>query len=790
MLAFLRFAAVVWAALFGCVAAPDVDGRQAKVDRLLARLADTIRAGKFKPTYRSLAGYPVPEWYVDGKLGIFIHYGIFSVPGFSGVGCWYGHNMYDPSTSAYAFHRATYGPQDRFGYKDFIPHLTASAFAPDAWAKLFKEAGAAFVCPVCEFHDGFPMYDCSLTMWNAARMGPKRDYIGQLAAAVRRQGMKFAFSNHRAEHLWYFEPALAHPSDVGSLQGWDMYGHGPSRKAFEDDYLARLVEAVDRYRPDLVWFDAYSGALDRSVILNFDAFYYNRSRQWGKGVVINDKNGDMPASVVLDFERGKEGRLSDRVWQTDTSVSWRDWSYMQNDSFKTSDFVIRDFVDIVSKNGVLLLDVGPRADGTIPPEPRGILQSVGRWLKVNGEAIYGTRPSRELGFGEGPHNSGHGSFSDTDVDYNSHDFRFTRKAGALYAIALEWPTVENHFLIRSLSSNRAISSGGISNVEMLGCHERLQWRPTTQGLWIQCPRKRPCEAAYAFKISLKGFGVDALSASRLNDADVRVTATVRNFDNNAIRRRLAFFVNGRAVRTQEVRLGPRAFKGVSTVLKVAPLRAVQRICVGPADGELFPVSCDLVCPSFESTWRFDGRHTLNVAGLGKRDRATVALWVKPDKLDEGWTALLNTVGWPEGALHYQFEGSALQIAVNGALDAVVEAPGAGNWQHLAVVYDGPARTASAFVNGKLVASLALEKDVPLDLETVRLGGWDDHQRYLTGSMAEVRVYGAALSAADVQALFEGRATSQRALADWSFGAASRGVVPDVSGHGLNAIVVN
>ena len=185
----------------------------------------------------------------------------------------------------------------------------------------------------------------------------------------------------------------------------------------------------------------------------FLAFYFNRAAQWKKGVAINDKHEHLfpPRANVLDFERGKTSGLRPDLWQTDTSVSWRDWSYMRNDSFKTVDELVRELVDIVSKNGVLLLDIGPRPDGSIPPEPQAILRGIGAWLKVNGEAIYGTRPCWALGFGEGPHNSGGGGFSDRQVDFTYRDFRFTQKGNAIYAVAMDWPEVADHFLIKSFA---------------------------------------------------------------------------------------------------------------------------------------------------------------------------------------------------------------------------------------------------------------------------------------------------------------------------------------------------
>ena len=407
---------------------------KAELDKLLATMEKTIAAGPYKATEESFDAYQAPEWYADAKLGIFIHYGIFSVPGYSGIGCWYGHHMYEPKEGAFKFHQEMFGPQDKFGYKDLAPHLTANRFDADEWVSLFKEAGARFVVPVSCFHDGFAMWDSKLTDWNAVKVGPKRDYDGLLAAAARRQCLKFGVAWHAFFRPDFFRPGRRLGTDMQPPHAgtpWSIYGPGevPVSRAFVDDGLGRLVELVDGYRPDLIWFDFDTGYVPPQDLRRFLAFYFNRAAQWGKGVAINDKHEHLfpPRANVLDFERGKTSGLRKQLWQTDTSVSWRDWSYIRNDSFKTVDELVRELVDIVSKNGVLLLDIGPRPDGSIPPEPQAILRGIGAWLKINGDAIYGTRPCWALGYGEGPHNSGGGGFSDRQVDYTHRDFRFTQK---------------------------------------------------------------------------------------------------------------------------------------------------------------------------------------------------------------------------------------------------------------------------------------------------------------------------------------------------------------------------
>ena len=489
----------------------------AELKKLLETMQRTIDAGPYEPTVESLNRRTVPDWYADAKFGIFTHYGLYSVPGYEGRGCWYGHDMYDPDalcgaekqprvkSNTYQFHLENYGPLDKFGYKDFAPLFTAHSFDADEWVSFFKQAGARFFVPVSAFTDGYAMWNSKLTDWNVVKTGPHRDYLGLLAGAARSQGLKFGVSWHAFYRPYWFRTGRRSGTDMYppfSGTPWSLYGPATATPEFIDDCLGRLAELVDNYHPDLVWFDNDTDGVDPLVLRRFAAFYFNRAAQWKKQVLINDKTSRFPAnSVVLDIERGHEVGLRSKIWQTDTSVSWFDWSYIHNDSFKTEGILIHTLVDVVSKNGVLLLDVGPRADGIIPLEPRALLTGIGAWLQINGDAIYGTRPCQVLGFGEGPHNSGGGTLSDRAVQYNAHDFRFTQKGDVVYAIAMAWPTVENHFLIRSLSTKSL--SGGISRVRLLGSPSRLDWKLTEQGLWIRRPPHPGYYSAYPFAISVR-----------------------------------------------------------------------------------------------------------------------------------------------------------------------------------------------------------------------------------------------------------------------------------------------
>jgi alpha-L-fucosidase len=407
-----------------------------------------IAQGPFRAEWESLETQTVPAWYRDGKFGIFIHWGAYAVPAFGNE--WYPRNMYRRDTAEFRHHVETYGTQDRFGYKDFIPQFRAERFEPVQWAALFRDAGARFVVPVAEHHDGFALYDTALSDWNAAKMGPGRDLIGDLAAAVRSEGLVFGASSHRAEHWWFFDGGREFDSDVRDARFAGLYGPAAPEKTppdaeFLDDWLRRTCELVDRYRPHLVWFDwwieqpAFAPYLQR-----FAAFYYNRGVEWDNGgVAINYKNEAFPPrAAVFDVERGQLAGIRPEFWQTDTSVSKNSWGFVRGQDYKDAGSLIGDLVDIVSKNGALLLNIGPRPDGIIPEPEEALLREIGAWLRVNGEAIYGTRPWTT--FGEGPTEVVAGSFSDTKrAAFTGQDLRFTRRGDdTLYAVALAWPPGE------------------------------------------------------------------------------------------------------------------------------------------------------------------------------------------------------------------------------------------------------------------------------------------------------------------------------------------------------------
>jgi alpha-L-fucosidase len=480
---------------------------------LLKEVDDVDRQGPFRPDWESLQKYEVPEWYKDAKFGIFIHWGVYSVPAFSNE--WYPRNMYEPGYDAYKHHIATYGPQDKFGYKDFVPMFEAEHYDPEAWAELFKKSGAKYVVPVAEHHDGFAMYDSGLSDWTAAKMGPHRDVIGDLAKAVRSKGLHFGVSSHRVEHDFFMSVGRKIQSDVNDPQYAAFYG--PAQvgvfkwgtavgndftyvsSAWTNDWLARGAELVDKYHPDIVYFDWWIGqASIRTNLARFAAFYYNRSQKYGDHVgVINYKDFAMQEhSAVLDLERGQLGDIRPLYWQTDTSVSNKSWGYVKDDTFKSPEFVVDQLIDIVSKNGNLLLNIGPKSDGTVPDEVQQVLLDVGAWLGVNGESIYGTRPWRT--YGEGPTKVAAGSFHDTDTaKYTPEDFRFTTKGDEVYAIGLAWPTT-GEAVIHSLA--KTPGSEPVQSVALLGGDAKLRFEQRADGLHVQLPAQAPAKYAYVLRL--------------------------------------------------------------------------------------------------------------------------------------------------------------------------------------------------------------------------------------------------------------------------------------------------
>lgn len=484
----------------------------------LEKIEEVIKRGPFSDDWDSLGNYQVPEWYRNAKFGIFIHWGVYSVPAFGNE--WYPRHMYIQGSPEFEHHIKTYGNHKDFGYKDFIPMFTAPKFDPQEWARLFREAGAKYVVPVAEHHDGFQMYKSDLSRYNAYNMGPKRDVLGELFEAFRDEGLVGGASTHRAEHWFFMGHGRQFDSDIKEplVRGdfyWpaqpepgfhDLYGKPEPTEEFLEDWLLRCCEIVDQYRPKIVYFDWWiQHSAFKPYIKKFAAYYYNRAHEWGQEVVINYKHDAfMFGTAVVDIERGQFAEAKPYFWQTDTAIAKNSWCYTENNSYKTAYQIICDLVDIVSKNGTLLLNVGPKADGTIAEEERQVLLDIGKWLRTNGEAIYDSKVWRESG--EGPTQIPEGQFTDNDEKpFTPEDIRFTVRGSNLYATVLKYPQ-DGRVLIRSLAERDASSKpyfhGIIEDVSVLGFDEKVTWERSEEGLLIQTQEVQS-DLPVVFRIKIK-----------------------------------------------------------------------------------------------------------------------------------------------------------------------------------------------------------------------------------------------------------------------------------------------
>lgn len=473
----------------------------------LQQIKEVINLGPYSADWASLTDMELPDWFKKSKFGIFIHWGIYSVPAYGNE--WYSRNMYIEGSREFEHHLATYGPHKDFGYKDFIPMFTADKFNPDEWADLFLEAGAKYIVPVAEHHDGFQMYQSGLSKFNAAEMGPKRNVLGELKQAFEQRGMLFAASSHRAEHLWFmgvgktFESDIKDPLKVGDFY-WpsleeqpdheDMFSSPYPDEDFLTDWLLRTCELIDDYKPRILYFDwwiQHEGY--KETLKQIAAYYYNRGIEWGTPTAICYKHDAMPfGSGIVDVERGKFADTKPYYWQTDTAIAKNSWCYTTELKYKTPYEILCYLIDVVSKNGNLLLNVGPKSDGTIAEEDTRILKEIGAWLKINGEAVYNSKPWRIPA--EGPTKEAEGKFSEgQQSSYTSEDFRFTAGHGCIYATCLSYP--ENgklaiRALAKSEDANGTAFQGVLTNVEILGYDKPVSYEQTTEGLIVYGPRKQ------------------------------------------------------------------------------------------------------------------------------------------------------------------------------------------------------------------------------------------------------------------------------------------------------------
>lgn len=451
--------------------------------------------GPYQPTTESLRRHKAPQWFEDAKFGIFVHWGPYAVPAYhewyidyisptANFGFMYGNppytaergnlpeKLYEQNVRAAAveYHRRNWGAS--FPYDDFIPMFKAEKFQPAEWAELFRQAGARYVVMTAKHGDEFAMWPSKFTRRNAMEMGPKRDLAGDLLKAVRQTGIRMGFYHNTT---YTFQDRR--------FPGRDWV-----------DYMNNSIkELVDLYHPSIIWGDVLQGPIrdGRGNFLPADywgakqvlAYFYNNSPN-PDDVVANDRWGmDVDGKPLGDFatpERAKVTGIRKEKWEECDSLDPFSWGYDRNlpeGEYMTPNQLVDYLVDVVSKNGNLLINIGPRADGTIPEIMQNCLREMGAWLKVNGEAIYGSR------------------YWDT---YKDGDFRFTTNGGKLYAIALEWPETQVRLT--------ALKGKTVRNVEMLGLNEPVKWKQTAEALLIDPPARRPCRYAYTFRITLAAAG--------------------------------------------------------------------------------------------------------------------------------------------------------------------------------------------------------------------------------------------------------------------------------------------
>ncbi len=471
-----------------------------------------MNTGPFEPTWDSLRDkWVCPQWFNEAKFGIFIHWGLYSIPAHGNE--WYERHMY---TSDVQWHTEHYGSPDKFGYKDFIPLFTVKKYDPTQWAELFARAGARYVVPVAEHHDGFAMWDSDITPWCAGRMGPKRDLTGELAKAVRKQGMIFGVSSHRIEHDSFAYPKQGVPNDEFDPTYAGFYGppipgefnNANGSPAFQGDWLARVQELVDKYEPQLIYFDnGINGRPYDDIKLKAAAYYYNAAAKWGKEATLATKDVAYYFGSVQDFE--KQGRAPKAIynapgWQVDDSLG-STWGYTEGMTVRGADSIAREMMEIASMGGNLLLNISPMGDGSIPEVQQRALLEFGEWMKANGDGLYGSRPWVRMG--EGPmipvQSPGDWKGGSTAVEgpkmarqktpaASEADFRFTVNKGALFAFGYKIPVGE------ATIASLALGKATVARVTLAGVP--LKFRQTGAGLMVSVPGDSKSRMPYGLKI--------------------------------------------------------------------------------------------------------------------------------------------------------------------------------------------------------------------------------------------------------------------------------------------------
>jgi alpha-L-fucosidase len=479
---------------YGVMGPPATPAIVAAADKGVAK---PMLKGPFEPTWDSLLkNYRTPSWFEDAKFGIFMHWGVYSVAAHHNE--WYEKHMYGAEAEWHAQH---FGPQEKFGYKDLIPLFTAAKWDPDAWAALFKKSGAKVVMSMAQHHDNFALWDSQVTPINSKKMGPHRDIVGDLGAAVRKQGLRLAISNHGVENFTFITPASELRARLEAAKAdlfdpaWAQFYNVADRSdsamtRFLTDWVDRNLELIDKYQPDMLWFDnGVNLRLLDPLKLHIAAYYYNRAREWGKEVSLATKfNAYAPSNddtkqigSIVDFEKvGARSPAGIRPgpWMVDDPIGGNSWGYIDGLRLASAESIIGKLVETVSKGGFYMFNISPMADGTIPQDQQEVLLKIGAWLEINGEAIYGTRPWTQF------------------MESGPPAYHFTTKGDTLYAMASAWP--QGEAVVTSLATGRA--AGKVSGVTLLGYDGALGFTQDAQGLHIKLPA---AAAPAAFRIKLR-----------------------------------------------------------------------------------------------------------------------------------------------------------------------------------------------------------------------------------------------------------------------------------------------
>jgi alpha-L-fucosidase len=455
----------------------------------------------------------VPEWFKDAKFGIYFHWGVYTVPAYNSE--WYSRTMYVPRTGPYKYHVEKYGSQKIFGYKDFIPMFTAPRFNADEWVELFEKAGAKFAGPVAEHADGFSMWASKVNPWNAKDMGPKRDVVGELARAVRKHNMKLITTFHH-QWQWGWYPTMDTSVDAGNPKYAKLYGPVVSDSAwkqrptgekpdknFSDYWLAKVKEVVEKYNPDILYFDSRLNHLSQEYRKEMVSTFFANAKDKRSRVLLY-KSKELPDGIgVRTYEKLRLNKIGDKPWLTEEPISTYSWSYTDDIKLRSASSLLHGMIDIVSKNGVFLLNICPKADGTIPVDQQQILLSIGEWLKEFGEAIYATRPWYT--YGEGPRKIAEKTEVQNrakyfETTYSAEDIRYTTKGNNIYGIVLGQPEVGKAILMKSFNKDSLPGKIEIKNVTVMGKNKKVQWQLLPTGLSLKTPVGLPAKMAMVYKI--------------------------------------------------------------------------------------------------------------------------------------------------------------------------------------------------------------------------------------------------------------------------------------------------